>query len=314
MDLTLEGEDLGWDAETERVLRREVRRLELELVRRQRDDAELRVARNVLEDDQVELTFVLHYPDGTQERADRVAIDERLAIPELVDELLSDVAEEDQAVDSVLVVFHALRRAARREVALGELEGRLMAGAVDPDDVVDSAVAEVLPHLPARATPAEAFEELERVVIDRLHSLEPRSVPLTGAFDAPAEAWPTEDADEVWSPDPEPYALAELIPDTETFDPEEVVADRESRARLVRAMFRLDRRSRLDWEEVVMSGGAILRLAAAQGRTTQDVENELDETRWFLAGVLSVPAARVDELYAALGRRYRDEVPTPETP
>src|SRR5688500_1070888 len=137
VDLTLEGEDLGWDADTERVLRREVRRLELELVRRQKDEAaELRVSRTV-RDDVVELAFSLRYPDGTEERAEAVAHDERAAIPELVDELLADVAEEDKAVDSVLTVFHALRRAARREVALGELEGRLEAGTVDPDDVVD---------------------------------------------------------------------------------------------------------------------------------------------------------------------------------
>jgi hypothetical protein len=156
-------------------------------------------------------------------------------------------------------------------------------------------------------SPESAFEELEQAVIDRLHALDRRLVPAE-PFDGP-EAWPTEDA-ESWSPEPEPIALTEIVPDAETFDPEEVVGDRESRARLVRAMFRLVRRDRLDWEEVVIHGGPVARIAMAQGRSEQDVTNELDETRWFLAGVLGVPKARVDELYSALGRRYRDETAT----
>lgn len=306
MDLLLEGEDVSWDADAERVLRREVRRLELELVRRRKEDAELRVQRNVLDDGQVELTFLLQYPDGTEERAERVASDERQIIPSLVDELLVEVSAEDQAVDAVLTVFHALRRAARREVALGELEGRLQAGSVDPDDVVDGAVAAVLPRLPERVTPEHAFEELEVAVIDRLHALDRRIAPAE-PFEGP-ESWPTEDAEATWSPEPEPIALTEVVPDAETLDPEEVVGDRESRARLVRAMFRLVRRDRLDWEEVVMHGGPVARIAAAQARSEQDVLNELDETRWFLGGVLGVPGDRVDGLYAALGRRYRDEI------
>jgi hypothetical protein len=312
VDLTLEGEDLGWDPDTERVLRREVRRLELALVRREKDDdAELRVTRRVRED-RVELQFLLRYPDGTEERADRLADDEKAAIPELVDELLTDLEDQDQAVDSVLTVFHALRRAARREVTLAELEGRLEEGAVDPDDVVDSAVADLLPRLSPSASPAQAFEQLERRVIERLNA-PAQPEPASDTLDRPfAEAWPTEDADEPWNPEPQPFALTELVADPETFDQEEVLADREVRARLVRALFRLERRVRLTWEEVVLNDGSVGRVALAQARTEQDLENELDETRWLLAGVLAVPAARVDELYRALGRRYREEHAIPD--
>lgn len=316
MDTTVTTDDPGWGSAAERALREQVRRLELALVRERTPDAALLVSCRATEAGVSALRLEL-VADGRRRVVESVAHDLVRGIAAAFEQLLGEQvpAAPDRAVDAVERVFAAFVRIAEREIALAELEGRIHEGTLDPGDAVDDAVAEVLPRLAPDAEPAHALGELRRSLASRLAALSAR----TDALDRrePAPAWPRvaggladaelgdEDPD-AWFP-VEDFDLVELLADAEVPDPAAELEEREVRERLVRAMFRLDRRERRDWAEVTIGGWAVDALAAAQGRPEAELRLELGVSRAFLAVVLGVSEEQVEGLYRALGERYRDE-------
>jgi DNA-directed RNA polymerase specialized sigma24 family protein len=183
-----------------------------------------------------------------------------------------------------------LLRAARHELAIRESEGDLLPGQVDAQEVVDQALAEMLPHLSAQGS-------MERALVAVQHRI-PR---ILDALVARNER-ERQELEEV-----EGGVPVELPTGEAPTDVDDVEGKR--RRRLLRALFLLPADRRRLFEAVVMDGWRPEHVAATFGMTDDQIGAEIDLAVTALVERLGGLATdeNVRLWYETLGERLRDE-------
>lgn len=329
-----------WNPSAERALQRSVRRIEATARRYPAFWSELEV--RVDAEGPVEQVRVLLVLDGDEVRAEargtdpRVVLEEAFAIlfdrfdlyrlranrtlRERVErrhrERLQPPRPRPLVGEVVERLYPVVLRAAQHEIAVRQADGALEPGLVDPVELADMVFAEGMPSLSADLTLPDAASRLESQmaeILDHLaRSLSAEEADEVSLDDGAADFALSdlgEEIEDLWTHDEVGFDETLADPDR---DVEEFWASAELREVLTSALFRLDERARRLFSQVVIDGWAVDEVSGAAGRRIEDVRNEVDKVAHDLADRLSVgetiwSAARVREVYAALGSRLREE-------
>lgn len=193
----------------------------------------------------------------------------------------------------------ALERAAQHEVALLQAEGLVEPGNLDPAELVDEIVVEVLPELPDGLD----VEEVTWVLLDRLaervDALRHGDPPETDGGELSALALDIRDIRSV----DEDWRLEDALVDEPDHGSDALAADRELRHLLMNALFHLPDEDRRVFSAVVIDG---LSLESVSGRRPGEAADRLERAETLLGRTLDprapLPTARVRELYGGLRR------------
>ena len=214
-----------------------------------------------------------------------------------------------------------LRREAAHQLALLQAQGDIEPGWLDPIDLVDDALAEVLPSLdPAQGLAMAVVslrQQLQAVLDERTRDHEIQVRTELSVDDHPPQlspekglSWLETEIGEIWTPDEE-LVLEDVLADPNAADPTEIVAEREVRSTLVRALFGLDATTRAVFEQVVLDGYAPETVAGHEPIEVEHVEalvgGASEELAGALSGELALDPMQVYRLYANLGEQLREE-------
>lgn len=213
----------------------------------------------------------------------------------------------------------AVQRAAQHEVAILQAEGVVAPGQLDPGDLVDEVIADMLPLLTVGMDAGEVAFRMQ----DRVHE---RAVALAAAGDGVEEVDYDGGVDSVLEGGArselsrelyefrvvdEEWRLHEVVSDPDAQPIDEIVAVQEARHVLINALFHLPDEDRRVFAAVVVDGLGVQSVAAARGEEESAVAHRVSRASRVLAERLWPGMAggdtRAVEVYDALGRLGRDE-------
>lgn len=340
MKVDIHRQDVPWNDEAERALKRAVRQTEARAERYPQYWTELDVRIDEHDDglDEIRITLIL---SGQQVQIETAGDDLPRTIREAFDELFREfdayrlssnrtlrervdrrLQREptppggDGVNDMMREVYPVLLRIAQHEVGVRQIEGDLEPGLVDPIEVVDIVLAKGFGAIDDGMTVVRAAQVLQDQMIQVLDEIQVDIVDHR-EHDVPLEREPDFAISEIgqeiqdwWLV--EDATMRDVIPDPDTGDLDEVWADQERRDALTHALFRLHDSPRRLFSQVVIDGWPVDAVAAALDRDQDRVEAEIDQAAHDLAHLLSMrgttwSADRVREVYAGLGERLRNE-------
>ncbi len=214
-----------------------------------------------------------------------------------------------------------LRREAAHQLALLQAQGDVEPGWLDPLDVVEDVLAEILPVLDGNQGLALAVVKLRQGLqahleeLVREHEVQLRtelSVDDMAPQLSPEKglAWLETEIGEIWTDDRD-LVLEDVLADAHAADPTEVVAEREVRSLLVKALFGLDSTTRAVFEQVVLDGYSPETVAGHEPIEADHVERMVvgasKQLAEALSGELTLEPIQVYRLYAGLGEQLREE-------
>lgn len=212
-------------------------------------------------------------------------------------------------------VVESCQRFAQQEIYHHELNGEFVAGYVDPMDVVDDVLSEMLVDLDDSTGYARLCLIIQGRIAERLGALGREATQANESELSLDEAPPPDSAVSRIEPEVGFYGstpqeptmhLEDALGDTEHDSPEGLVADRELRDLLVTRMFALPRELRNLFSAVVVDGWSVEEIATAHDESPAYVRaavaRALGELRHALTAAGTVYSGdRVRELYQELG-------------
>ena len=194
--------------------------------------------------------------------------------------------------DYLRPLLRRLRTQAHHELVLAQLEDSIRPGELSVSDVIDEAILRAWDEFGLR--PAD--EPLDQWLTNLLHRIIDENKGKTTAELAvgPGEA---DDVADGWIADNEPYwgelepvTLEDVLPDYETSEPWQHVADNEQRRWLLRHLRRVPRRQRRAFLLSVLEGWSEMDIADLYNCRPDDIHGDIERTKAQLRETLEAEA------------------------